>query len=266
MNLKIRLLPITLLVLVILALWCFGSTGWSGENGEVIYVAAASSLADALENLAEEFQDRTGVQVRLDFESSGLLRKKIEVGGTGDAFLSASAKDMDWLQESGHIIPQTRRDFLRNKLVCVVPKQSKLQINSPSDLANESIVRIAIGEPRHVPVGEYAAEALKRLKLWDCLAHKLVPCANTRATLAQVEAWTTEAAIVYASDAMISKKVRVAFIFPADSHRSIVYPAAVLKSAKYPQAAKDFLDFIVTPQAAGRFAEFGFEPFSSQTE
>jgi molybdate transport system substrate-binding protein len=62
--------------------------------------------------------------------------------------------------------------------------------------------------------------------------------------------------IVYATDALADKGVRVVGTFPDNSHPAIVYPAALTKDAK--PEAKAFLDFLHTPQARAIFAKDGF--------
>jgi molybdate transport system permease protein len=120
--------------------------------------------------------------------------------------------------------------------------------------------RIAIGDPAHVPAGEYARETLQRLGLWEGLQPRLVPSADVRAALAQAESGAVEAAIVYRTDAAISPDVRIAFEFPAASHAPIIYPAAVLKDAPHPVAARAFLDWLSSDSAAEMFSEYGFTP------
>lgn len=201
MNLKRSLIAILVSVVAFLLAWP-GVSPSRGDEDRVLSVAAAASLSGVLEQLAAEFHHSTGTFVRLDFGSSGLLRKKIEIDYGADVFLSASMKDMDWLQRAGRVVPETRRNFLRNTLVCVVPASSTQRPAGPNDLLGDAIGRIAIGNPRHAPVGEYARQALMQLNVWAPLAHRLVPCADVRVALAHVEAGTVNAGIVYASDAI----------------------------------------------------------------
>ncbi len=223
-----------------------------------IYVAAAASLTSVLEQLGRDFERSSGLEVRLDFASSGLLRKKIEAGAPVDAFLSASTRQMDMLERSGHLVSGTRRDVLRNSLVCVVPTTSDLRIDSAEDLLREDIRWVAVGDPGHVPAGMYARQALIGLGLWERLGGKLAPSVHVRAAMALVETRTAQAAIVYRSDASITDKVTVAFVFPEDSHKPIVYPACVLKRARRPSEAKAFLDFLNSDHAVEVFAANGF--------
>lgn len=264
---KIRMVLCAAIVLILagLAFWRGAPSRRKEASGE-IYVSAASSLTDALEHLAKEFEHSHGIRVHVDFASSGVLRAKIQAGARVDVFLSASVRDMDLLQNAGYLSTATRRDVLRNRLVCVVPAASSLNVGSASDLLRTDVHRIAIGDPDHVPAGVYGREALLRLKLWDQLQPKVVPCADVRAALAQAELGTVEAAIVYGSDADVSSRVKVAFTFSETSHPPIVYPACLLKQAPHRDAASRFLDFLTSASARGVFRQYGFEPIRDGVE
>lgn len=255
-------------MVVVLAFWPGLFTGTFGRGGQVrqaipeIYVAAAASLADVLDELAKEFEERSGIRTRLDFASSGLLRTKLEAGARMDAFISASPKHMDLLEKAGYVISRTRRDVLTNRLACVVLADGEVRPDNPNDLLrlllDQRIRWIAIGDPEHVPAGEYGKEALVRLGLWNALVKKLVPSADARATLMQIETGTVEAGIVYQTDAKVSPKLMVAFLFPQASHRPIVYPAAVLARSSNPDRAEAFLDFLGSGRGSQIFAAYGF--------
>ncbi|HBT95678.1 MAG TPA: molybdate ABC transporter substrate-binding protein, partial [Coriobacteriia bacterium] len=54
--------------------------------------------------------------------------------------------------------------------------------------------------------------------------------------------------------------IETAFTVPADAHKAILYPGAVLKDSKNAEVAADFLDFCLTdPEALKIWSEFGFE-------
>jgi len=221
MKLK-RVILVVIAALVVSAMWLGTASSRQTEAGQEIYVAAAASMANGLEILAKDFEDSRGIRVRLVLASSGLLRKKIEAGVRVDAFISASARDMDLLENSGYVMARTRQALLHNTLVCVVKVSSGLRIVEPVDLLKDEVHRIAIGDPTHVPAGIYAKQALKSMDLWERLRGKFVPCIDARAAVAQVKAGGVAAAIVYGSDVISSDAIEVAFDFPPASHAEIV--------------------------------------------
>jgi len=225
-----------------------------------INVFAAASLSDAFKELAPQFQAATGHTLRCNFGASGTLARQIEEGAPADVFFSADERRADQLEKAGLLLPGTRCAVLANRLVLVVAADGGTPIASLNDLTRVDIHRVAIGEPATVPVGSYTKEHLQKLGLWKPLLGKLVPLDNVRAVLAAVEAGNAEAGFVYQTDALISRKVRVAVAVPRAEGPKITYPVAVLQDAKAPGAARALVAFLAGPEAQKVFAKFGFLP------
>jgi molybdate transport system substrate-binding protein len=69
-----------------------------------------------------------------------------------------------------------------------------------------------------------------------------------------------DAALVYRTDAMSARGVRIAAVAPPSSHEAILYPAAVPTTASAPAEAERYLTFLATPEARAIFRRFGFAP------
>ena len=59
-------------------------------------------------------------------------------------------------------------------LVIVVPADSKIEVKKPEDLLASGIAHLALGEPKSVPAGIYAKQALTKLGIWEQLQAKVV--------------------------------------------------------------------------------------------
>jgi len=117
-------------------------------------VSAAASLQDAISEVEGAYQQRIpNVEFCNNFGSSGNLAAQIEQGAPADMFLSSAARPMDDLEGKGLIAAGTRRNLLRNSLVLIAPRDSRLQ--DFQGLASNSVRLIALGDPQSVPVGEY---------------------------------------------------------------------------------------------------------------
>src|SRR5262245_30407202 len=116
-------LSATLIVNAAASLACHRSET-SGSNREIT-VSAAVSLRDAFRDIGNQFERRKGVRINFNFGASGALQKQIESGAPVDVFASAGMPQMDALVTQGLIVPETRRDFARNTLVLVVPRESR---------------------------------------------------------------------------------------------------------------------------------------------
>ncbi len=241
---------------------CFlGLQALAADDGKPsITVFAAASLTNVLQELGDEFTKDSSIPVRFSFAASSALARQIENGSPADVFFSADLEWMDYLQARKLIQPATRHDVLGNQLVLIAPTESKVALKIAPHFALAATLgkgRLATGDPDSVPVGRYAREALTNLGVWDDVSARLVRADSVRSALAFVARGEAALGIVYATDALIEKNVRVVDAFPADSHSAIVYPIALTTAAK-PDAAK-FLAYIRGPAGEVVFKHYGFK-------
>ena len=250
-----RTLRIVLLALLIL---CLPAVAGAQE----MVLSVAISMREAVETLGRQFmQSHSGVKLRYNFGSSGELQKQIEAGAPVDLFISAAQRQMDELESKGLIIGPTRRVFARNVLTVIKPADSKLDLSKPADLLDGRVQKIVIGNPKTVPVGQYAEESLKSLGLWDQLQPKLVLAENVRQALDYVARGEVEAGFVYTTDVAVrSGQVVEAFRPVEDTYRPVTYPAAVIKASKQPALAQAFVDLLVSPDGQAVLSRLGFQP------
>ncbi len=221
-------------------------------------VHAAASLTDALKELAPVYEKQSGDKLLFNFGASSQLARQIKEGAPADVFFSADEAQMNNLDSAGLLASGTRENLLGNTLVIVVPNDSALKFSSVADLAKPEVKKIAVAEPNSVPVGVYTKEYLTKLGVWDKVLPKVVPTDNVRASLAAVESGNVEAGTVYKTDALISKKVKIACEVPAAEGPKITYPIAALKDSKNPEASRKLLKFLGSGEARGVFARYGF--------
>ncbi|MEA2839371.1 MAG: molybdate transport system substrate-binding protein [Methylobacteriaceae bacterium] len=228
-----------------------------------VTVFAAASLKTALDDVAAQWRKETGKSVRISYAASGALAKQIEAGAPADIFISADVAWMDYAAERKLIKPQTRRNLLGNALVLVAPADSKAQpmeINAQTDLTGllGGDGRLAMGEPRSVPAGAYAQKALTSLGLWDKVKDRIAQTESVRATLLFVARGEAPAGIVYRSDALAERHVKVLGTFPESSHAPIAYPIALIAASTNPDA-KAFYDYLATLAASAIFKRESFD-------
>ena len=223
-----------------------------------VTMSAAISLKDALDQLGREYErDHPGAKVTFNYGGSGTLQHQIEQGAPVDLFFSAAQKQMDALQTAGLILNDTRQNIVANDLVLIAPSDSD-NIHTFQDLAKSMVKTVAIGEVATVPAGMYAQQTLEHLGLWDAVQKKAVYAKDVRQVVTFVATGNADAGLVYRTDAQTSPKIRTIFTAPPNTHDPIVYPAAVLKNSKAPDAARAFLEFLETPHALEIFKTYGF--------
>ena len=221
-------------------------------------VSAAASLTNAFRELGPVFESQNpGTTVVFNFASSDALLAQIAKGAPADVFASADQDAMDRAEAQRALAAGTRRNFVRNSLVMIVPVDSTLGLKGAADLARPEVRRIALGNPASVPAGRYAKGSLEAAKLWSTVEPKAVMAQSVRQALDYVARGEAEAGFVYATDAGIMKdKVKTVATVPTET--PVTYPIAAVAGSPNPEAARKFLDFVATPAAQTVLARYGF--------
>lgn len=258
---------IALISLLLFSLVVAGCT--SSENGDKaqenasqkeVYIVAAASMTDAVKEIGANYEKQhPDVKLMYNFGSSGALQSQIEQGAPADVFISAAQKQMNALEEENLIDKATRKDLLENKVVLIVPKDSTLVLDDFAAAATDKVSKIALGEPKSVPVGQYSEEIFTNLNVWADIKAKAVYASDVRQVLSWVETGEVDCGVVYATDAAISDKVKVLLEAPAGTHKPVVYPAAMVSSSKNPEIAKDFLAYLSQDEQKAILAKYGFD-------
>ncbi len=230
----------------------------SSAQSNNLTISAAISLKEALEEVKTLYQQaEPEVKITYNFGSSGSLQQQIERGAPVDIFISAASKQMDALQTKNFLLSGSRRNLLTNQLVLITPKAESI-INKFEDLTNPKVTKIALGEPKSVPAGQYGEEVLKYYQILEQIKDKLIYGKDVRQVLTYVETGNVSAGLVYITDAKKSKVVRIAATAPRQSHQPIVYPMAIIKDSKNLNAAQDFVKFLTSAASKDVFKKYGF--------
>jgi molybdate transport system substrate-binding protein len=221
-------------------------------------VSAAASLTNAFRELATSFEAQNpGTKVLLNFAASDALLAQIAKGAPVDVFASADQESMDRAEAQKLLVPNSRRNFVANTLVVVMPSDSTLTLAALADLGKPEVKRIALGNPAGVPVGRYAKGALEAAKVWTLVEPKAVFAQNVRQALDYVARGEVEAGFGYATDAATQKdKVKIAF--PVSTETPIRYPIATIAGSANPEAARKFADHVLSADGQAVLARHGF--------
>jgi len=233
-----------------------GAQAPAAATSREVVVSAAVSLSEALQQLAQTYQARTGERVVLNLGPSNTLARQVAAGARVDLFISADEAQMD--VAASDLVPGTRVNLLSNQLAIAVPDDRQRRFASARDLTNPTITRIAIGDPAAVPAGVYARQYLQKIGIWPAVEKKLVPSGSVRLALAAVENGAADAAIVYRTDIASASHAREAFLVPAAEGPRIVYPAAVVRTGRNQAGARRLLAFLQGPDAMAVFTRAGF--------
>ena len=229
-----------------------------------VTVFAAASLKDALDEIDAQYQAKGGTKAAaISYAATPALARQIESGAPADIFISADLAWMDYLEKRRLVRPGTRINLLRNDIVLIAPADSTATVTIGPKFPLAKLLRdgrLAMADPDSVPAGKYGRAALETLDVWPSVKDRIARAENVRAALNFVSRGEAPLGVVYRSDAVADRRVRVMGAFPADTHPPIIYPAALLVGGRSP-AAEKYFDFLTSNEAKGIFKRHGFAPY-----
>ncbi len=230
---------------------------WAAESEKTVLIFAAASTGGALDEIKDRYTRQSGTRIVASYAATSALVRQVENGADAQLLLSANTKWADYLEAKGLVA--RRRNLLGNRLVLVVPRNSKLAVSKLEDLLQADVAHLVLGDPEAVPAGIYAKKALLKRGLWDRLKSKIVAADDVEHALSFVETGAAEAGIVYATDAAASAKVKVAAAIGPELTGPIAYPLLLLKKGAASPDASAFYGYLGSAAAAEVFRKHGFE-------
>ncbi len=222
-------------------------------------VLAAASMQEAMTAAADDWAKRGHDRPVLSFAASSALARQVASGAPADLFVSA---DEDWMNDLARrnlLVAGTRATLAGNRLVVVAaPGQASVRSTRGAALGRVLAAGpLAMADPDAVPAGKYGRSALEKLGAWPYVSARVVRGESVRAALALVEHGAAPYGIVYATDARIAPGLKIAGVFPANSHAPILYPIARLTASKHPEA-EGFRRFLISPAGKAIMRRYGF--------
>lgn len=224
-----------------------------------VRLSVAASMNEAIKELVQGFGvEHPDVTVLVNFGASGSLAKQIVQGAPADLYIAANDKWMRYLVKEQMMATATVQIFARNGLVFVGGAGTR--VGSLTELA--SLALIALGSPQSVPAGQYAAQAMQAVGVYDKLveAHKLVLAKDVRQALLYAERGEVDGAFVFRTDALAARQSVILFTVPAELHEAIVYPLGLTRTGAENSAAQAFYAYLLSPAAAAVVQAHGFAP------
>lgn len=222
-----------------------------------ITIFCAAGLVDVITELADSFSKTNSVNIKLNLASSGTLARQLKQGHEADIYISANIQWADYAYSLGLFSQQ--KILYRNKLVFICPLNREFEnINFISTYPPEFKGRLSMGDPDHVPAGQYAMEALLNLGWWKSFEGRILPAKDARSALMPVELSECELGIVYYTDALASKKVKIINALPENTHSPVIFTALLSESAA--RDANDFYQMLNSNNFENTWMKYGFTP------
>ena len=247
-----------------------GSGGTEADQdaaSQKLTVAAAANLSNTIDQLAEAFTQKTGIQVVVSIGSTTSLTQQIENGAPFDLFAAADTEHIDQLIADGFAVPGSRAVYARGRLVAWTPDRGEdrgdLVLNRLEDLANPEVKFVAIANPELAPYGEAAVELLMAKGLWDAVEPKLVYGNNVTQALQLAETGNADAALVAYS--LVGGGVHGGHVFGGDTdadtepmHQPLDQALGIMTQSPHQQLAHQFADFLRSPEGQKILQQNGY--------
>src|SRR5271155_4763566 len=260
--LMIRTRAVSFGLIVFLALVSWVSTAPAQSAGREINVAAAADLSSALQEVANNYEKRTGVAVKLSFGASGALTQQIQNGAPFDLFFSA---DMDYPRQliaGGQADGATLYRYAVGQLVLWVPKDSPLDVEHKGMdvLLDASVKKISIANPQHAPYGRAAAAALKHYGLYERVADRLVLGENVAQAAQFVESGSAQAGFVALAHAVAPSMQGKGkyWMVPAEAYPPLDQGVVLISHSAHQSDAAAFLEYVKSAEASAVLRHYGF--------
>ncbi|HEU4594500.1 MAG TPA: molybdate ABC transporter substrate-binding protein [Pyrinomonadaceae bacterium] len=225
-------------------------------SGEIV-VAAASNLTDAFEELGRRFEERAGVGVTFSFGSSADLARQIENGAPFDVFASADTEHAEALARKGLLSEESLVVYARGRLVVWLPPGGRARVERLEDLAGPGVSRVAVARPEAAPYGRAAVEALKSLGIWEQVEPKLIYGQNV--AQARQFAATGNVDAAFLPRALARRGGGTIVEIDARLHQPIRQAAGVVRASRKQDAARKFLEFVLSAEGQALLREYGYE-------
>lgn len=235
----------------------------SAASAERLTVFAAASLTDAFSELGRDFDARTGHTTTFQFAGSQTLRTQLQSGARADVFASANSAQFTPLVQGGQIGPG--QIFVRNRLTVIAPKNSP-RVATLADLVRPGL-KLVIADAA-VPAGEYTRRMLAAIDRAGTygpdfsaqfLRNVVSQEPNVRQVALKVQLGEADAAVVYSTDVTPTLKESVRVVpLPSRFNQTAGYPIGVLDRVGSPQAARAFVQYVLSAQGQKILRKWGF--------
>lgn len=231
-------------------------TACGGEEERTeLNVLAASSLTEAFDTLEQTYEsDHPDIDVVLSYDSSASLAAQVIEGAPADVLATADEQTMATVVEEG-LVEGEPQPFASNTLVLVTPPDNPAGVRELADLAaGDALFAVC------VPTAPCGDAARRLLELAEVTVEAVTEEDNVKGVLTKVVAGEVDAGLVYASDAQAAGDDVT--VVPVEGSDEVVNvdPIAVLSESQQPEAARNWVDLVLSEQGATLFDDLGFGP------
>ncbi len=244
-------------IVLIIFLLCWASESFAKSD---VYVAVASNFLVVIKKLRLDFQQETGIDLKLSSGSTGKLYAQIKNGAPFDLFLAANASEPRRLVDQGKAVPDSLFTYARGQLILWRRNKQAGTLDGEAVLQHHNAIqRIAMANPKIAPFGIAAMEVLNRMGLYSVLKSKIVNGENVSQAFQFVASGNADLGFVALSQVKAASQGGSYWIIPPDWYAPIIQQAVLLSRAKQKRTAIHFLMYLKSPHIQHRIKhEFGY--------
>jgi molybdate transport system substrate-binding protein len=233
-----------------------GARAWGQKE---LRVAAAADLQPVMPVLSQAYEHSTGVKLVVSFGSSSTLATQILGGAPMDIFLGADFTYPEKVVAAGLADGTAPTAYAKGTLVLWARKDSGLLPLSVERLTDPRVKTVAIANELHAPYGRAAAEALRKMKIYDAVAPHLVVGENITQTAQFVESGNAQLGLISLTAASTGhfKEIGTYVLVPTTEYPAILQYAVVMKNSDRRADAHAFLDWLLSSPVQEKLPNLG---------
>ncbi len=223
---------------------------------EEVRIAVASNFSGAIREIATDFREATGQEVRPVFSSTGKHFAQITNGAPFAAFLAADVERPRLLEERGVAVPGSRFTYALGTLVLWSPTEGFID-GDGKVLQGTDFRFLAVASPKLAPYGAAARQVLEHMGIWEELQPKIVRGENIAQTFQYVASGNAELGFVAASQLEGSGRAHAGsrWLVPDEMHDPIAQQAVLLREDP---VARAFLAYLKSEEARAVMLAHGY--------
>jgi molybdate transport system substrate-binding protein len=234
-----------------------GLSAWA--QPKELRVAAAADLQPVMPVLAQAYEHATGVKLVVSFGSSATLATQIIDGAPMDIFLGADFVYPEKIVAAGLADGTAPTAYAKGALVLWTRKDSGLVPLSMETLTDPRVKTIAIANELHAPYGRAAADALRKMKLYDKVSPHFVVGENIAQTAQFVESGNAQLGLISLTTANTEhfREIGEYVLVPTSQYPEIRQCAVIMKNSDRRADAHAFLDWLLSSAVQGNWPKLG---------
>lgn len=228
-----------------------------GSEKTVIVFAGAASKP-ALAELGPRYEAKSGVKVSMTFGGSGTVLTQFSQEQYGDVYIPGSDDFMDKAEKQGAVLPETRTKLAYLVPAICVAKGNPKNVRGLEDLARKD-VRVVIGQPKSVCLGDIAQSVLTETGLWSKVKPRVASYAASCEDVLNLLVLGEADAVIGWDVFSRQQPEKVEMIaLPKELARPRYIPGSIITWSKQREEAKAFISYLTSPEAKAVWAKYGY--------